>query len=181
MPYTPAEAPEEEGSWPTPLRPTIQAGTQTSTDALLYAERPGRPACCWKTCSAGRLILAREEWEADRPRPGRQKRLSDGKATRCSTFSSSTSCLTNYEAGRIRSGKTSGLLLGNYRILDRLGSGGMGVCVYKAEHRMELRRPVALKVLPCPTEDDPQVLDRFLAEIRRVAGLKHPEHPARCP
>ena len=80
--------------------------------------------------------------------------------------------LTEYQAGRIRAGKTSSLLLGNYRILDRLGSGGMGV-VYKAEHRL-LRRPVALKVLPCPGEDEPQLLERFLAEIRHVASLKHP-------
>src|SRR5262245_10893133 len=38
--------------------------------------------------------------------------------------------LTNYQAGRIESGSTFGLLLGSYRVLDRLGAGGMGV-VYR--------------------------------------------------
>ena len=53
--------------------------------------------------------------------------------------------LTEYQAVRIAAGKSFGLILGNYRVLDRLGVGGMGV-VYRAEHR-RLRRVVAIKVL----------------------------------
>ena len=53
--------------------------------------------------------------------------------------------LTEYQAARIDAGKTLGLILGNYRVLDRLGAGGMGV-VFKAEH-LRLRRQVAIKVL----------------------------------
>ena len=36
--------------------------------------------------------------------------------------------LTEYQAGRIEAGTTYGLILGNYRVLDRLGAGGMGAC-----------------------------------------------------
>lgn len=53
--------------------------------------------------------------------------------------------LTEYQAARVEAGKTYGLVLGQYRILDRLGAGGMGI-VFKAEH-VDMRRQVAIKVL----------------------------------
>ena len=80
--------------------------------------------------------------------------------------------LTPYQAQRIGFGKEFGLVLGNYRVLARLGTGGMGV-VYKAEH-LRMRRPVAIKVLSFDHEDDPGVLARFYSEIRAVAQLNHP-------
>ena len=40
--------------------------------------------------------------------------------------------LTSYQVGRVRSGKANGLILGNYRVLDRLGAGGMGVIYGRA-------------------------------------------------
>lgn len=80
--------------------------------------------------------------------------------------------LTDYQAGRIDAGTTFGLILGNYRILDRLGAGGMGV-VFRAEH-IRMRRLVAIKVLPFGPEHDPRLLRRFLTEIRAVAQLQHP-------
>jgi response regulator RpfG family c-di-GMP phosphodiesterase/serine/threonine protein kinase len=80
--------------------------------------------------------------------------------------------LTEYQAGRIEAGKTHGLVLGNYRILDRLGAGAMGV-VFKAEH-VRMRRPVAIKVLPCLEDVDNRVLRRFLGEMRTLAQLQHP-------
>ncbi len=80
--------------------------------------------------------------------------------------------LTEYQAGRIGAGGAAGLVLGNYRILDRIGAGGMGV-VFKAEH-IDLRRPVAIKVLIRCSQDDPRILRRFNSEMRAVAQLQHP-------
>jgi response regulator RpfG family c-di-GMP phosphodiesterase/serine/threonine protein kinase len=80
--------------------------------------------------------------------------------------------LTEYQAGRIAAGKTFGLVLGNYRILDRLGAGGMGI-VFKGEH-VDMRRLVAVKVLPLYPDQAADFLSRFLAEMRAVARLHHP-------
>jgi response regulator RpfG family c-di-GMP phosphodiesterase len=80
--------------------------------------------------------------------------------------------LTKYQAGRIGSGRTFGLVLGNYRVLDRLGAGGMGI-VFKGEH-VDMRRLVAIKVLPLHPDQAPNFLSRFLVEMRSVARLHHP-------
>jgi response regulator RpfG family c-di-GMP phosphodiesterase len=80
--------------------------------------------------------------------------------------------LTEYQAGRIKSGAVYGLVLGNYRVLDRLGSGGMGI-VFKAEHTL-LRRIVAVKVLPMSRDQDHRMLRRFQSEMRAIAALQHP-------
>lgn len=79
--------------------------------------------------------------------------------------------LTKYQAGRILAGKTFGLVLGNYRVLSRLGAGGMGV-VFKAEH-LRLPRLVAIKLIPIRPDEDPRVLQRFNAEIWCVAQMQH--------
>ena len=64
-----------------------------------------------------------------------------------------TKLLTRYQADRIEAGTTHGLILGSYRVLDRLGAGGMGV-VFLAEH-IHLRRLVAIKMLPLYAGADP--------------------------
>lgn len=80
--------------------------------------------------------------------------------------------LTEYQVRRISSNRRHGLVLGNYRVLDRLGAGGMGV-VFKAEHRL-MRRKVAIKVLSLSSEEDPKLLQRFNSEMRAAAQLQHP-------
>ena len=65
-----------------------------------------------------------------------------------------------------------GRQIGPYRILSRLGAGGMGE-VYKARDT-RLDRTVAIKVLPAHVASDPQFRQRFDREARAVAALNHP-------
>ena len=80
--------------------------------------------------------------------------------------------LTPYQAERLRTGATFGLVLGNYRVLDRVG-GRQEETVYSAEH-VRLRNRVAVKVLPVPAQTDASLLERFFSDVRAVAELHHP-------
>lgn len=83
-----------------------------------------------------------------------------------------THLLTPFQINRIRSNESHTLVLGNYRILEKIGAGGMGV-VFRAEH-VKLRKPVAVKALFIDGEKNRRALDRFFNEVLAVTRLKHP-------
>jgi len=118
-----------------------------------------------------RSLVLQEDWDSvPQPVQDELRRHSDSEALLAALVQ--IKLLTPYQASRIRAGKINGLFFGNYRVLDRLGAGSMGI-VFKADHVL-LRRHVALKALPSSFVDDEQHLSRFLTEIRSVAGLQHP-------
>ena len=69
-------------------------------------------------------------------------------------------------------GPITGRQLAHYRVIDRLGSGGMGEIYIAEDTRLERR--VALKVLPSAAVSDEERLQRFRSEAKAVAALNHP-------
>ncbi len=79
--------------------------------------------------------------------------------------------LTRFQAQAVYQGKTRGLVVGNYVVLDTLGRGGMGY-VYKAQHR-KMKRTVALKMLPSSSTRSAEAVRRFQREVEAAARLSH--------
>jgi serine/threonine protein kinase len=80
--------------------------------------------------------------------------------------------LTLFQAEQLLRGRWRRFHIGKYKVLERIGSGGMG-SVYLCEHT-HMRRRVAIKVLPSTKAEDRAALERFYREARAVAALDHP-------
>src|SRR5579871_642343 len=80
--------------------------------------------------------------------------------------------LTHFQAEQFLQGKWRRFTIGNYKVLERIGSGGMG-SVFLCEHKF-MRRRAAVKILPTSQSNDASALERFYREARAVAALDHP-------
>ena len=80
--------------------------------------------------------------------------------------------LTHFQAEQILQGRFRRFFIGKYKVLERLGAGGMGQ-VFLCEHKL-MRRRVAIKVLPASQAKNPASLERFYREACAVAAVDHP-------
>jgi eukaryotic-like serine/threonine-protein kinase len=92
--------------------------------------------------------------------------------TKLATMMVRDGVLTHFQAEQFLMGKWRRFCIGKYKVLEKLGSGGMG-SVYLCEHKL-MRRRVAVKILPTAKAEDPAALERFYREARAVAALDHP-------
>jgi serine/threonine protein kinase len=79
--------------------------------------------------------------------------------------------LTYFQAEQLLQGKYKRFSLGKYKVLEKLGSGGMGT-VFLCEHKL-MKRRVAVKVLPTAKAQDEASLGRFYREAKAVAAVDH--------
>src|ERR1043165_6420220 len=111
------------------------------------------------------IRLCRDVWAQTGFQPQTPKEFADGLIKE--------GVLTHFQAEKLMAGRWRGFLISDkYRLLERLGAGGMGA-VYLCEHIL-MGRKVALKVLPAQQAEDPASLERFRREARAVARLDHP-------
>jgi serine/threonine protein kinase len=80
--------------------------------------------------------------------------------------------ITNFQAEQYMLGKWRGFTIGKYKLLERVGVGGMGQ-VFLCEH-MFMKRRVAVKVLPPAKAEQPAALGRFYREARAAGSIEHP-------
>ncbi len=80
--------------------------------------------------------------------------------------------LSNFQAENLMAGRWKRFSIGKYKLLERLGVGGMGQ-VFLCEHKL-MKRKVAVKVLPAAKAKDQASLQRFYREARAVAAMDHP-------
>lgn len=103
-----------------------------------------------------------------------QKLRSDGLPTELNALAGKfvqDGYLTYFQAEQFLQGRWKRFNIGKYRVLEKIGSGGMGQ-VYLCEHKL-MRRRVAVKVLPVNKAADESSRERFYREARAVAALDH--------
>jgi serine/threonine protein kinase len=102
----------------------------------------------------------------------RQGKAALGNPQTVATHLCEAGLLTRWQCDKLLEGRHKGFLLGKYKLLDHLGTGGMSA-VYLAEH-VNMHRRVAIKVLPMQRVHDSSYLARFYREARAAASLDHP-------
>jgi serine/threonine-protein kinase len=80
--------------------------------------------------------------------------------------------LTEWQSEKLLQGRHKGFYLGKYKLLNHIGTGGMG-SVYLAEHQV-MRHRVAIKLLPSHLAAQTSYIERFHQEARAAAALAHP-------
>ena len=115
-------------------------------------------------------LMTKDEIDAFLDSLPAEQRPSDGEALAKLLFRRKK--LTKFQIQCVYQGKTKGLVIGNYLVLDKIGAGGMGH-VYKAQHK-RMKRVVALKVLPSAMTKTPEAVQRFQREVEVAARLEHP-------
>src|SRR5262245_42002596 len=80
--------------------------------------------------------------------------------------------LTHFQAEQFLLGKWRGFTIGKFKLLERIGVGGMGQ-VFLCEHQ-HMGKRMAVKVLPPAKAEQPAALGRFYREARAAGGLDHP-------
>ncbi len=80
--------------------------------------------------------------------------------------------LTEWQSEKLLQGRHKGFYLGKYKLLNHIGTGGMG-SVYLAEHQV-MRHRVAIKLLPSHLAAQTSYIERFHQEARAAAALTHP-------
>lgn len=147
------------------------AGTANVPDTqcgLMPNETPAQTLLNWMLDS---LVVLPEEWD-ELPDREREQLFKIQAREELVAKLVRLHLLTQFQASAILEESGEDLILGNYRLLDVLGQGGMGT-VYRAEH-LQLRRQVALKLMARAVESNPRLLHRFYSEARAVARLQHP-------
>lgn len=92
-------------------------------------------------------------------------------AKRCARGLVEKGLLTGWQARQLLAGRNA-FFLGRYKLLDRIGKGGMGM-VFKAQHAV-MDRAVALKVMSHALLKNPRAVARFNREVKAAAALHHP-------
>ena len=115
-------------------------------------------------------LMTKEEWSDYQDTFPPEKRPKDAEALALALVRDEK--LTKHQVTTILDGIATGLVLGGYTLLNKIGEGGMGQ-VFKAIHR-RLERPAAIKVLAAKLLDSPDAVRRFYQEVRVAARLSHP-------
>ena len=158
------------GTTPEPQRSELRRELEAlESDYRRRAPKPTLEAFTQKLADSG--LMTRAEVQAFLTALPADKRPADAEALARELFRQGK--LTRFQAQAVFQGKTRGLVVGNYVVLEKLGQGGMGQ-VYKAQHR-KMKRIVALKMLPPTSTRSPEAVQRFQREVEAAAKLA-PQH-----